>query len=550
LIAQATDWRARLPRKKANDVVTARARRRSGLLIPLFSFPSARSWGIGEIGDLAPMTRWLAASGQSVLQLLPLTEMASGQQSPYSAMSAMAIDPIFILVSAVAELAALGGESSLSADDRRTLDDIRHAGRVDYAAVRSLKKKALASAFEQFEEAEWQRDTERARRFTAFVEAKRWWLEDYALFRALHEREANRAWTEWPEPLRRRDPDALDGARKDLAGAIRFYQYLQWIAYGQWQEARSAASACGVELFGDLPFMVDADSADVWARQQDFDLDVSIGVPPDAFSATGQDWGMPLYRWDAIASGDFSWLRRRARRNAELYAGYRVDHLVGFYRTFGRPRHGGEPFFSPADEQDQVRLGEKVLDIMREPGSEIIAEDLGIVPDFVRASLARLGVPGFRVFRWERKWYDEGQPFRDPADYERASVATSGTHDTETLRTWWEHLPVDERRKVSALPTIQRMAGGGELSDASYDETVRDALLEALFASGSDILLLPVQDVFGWRDRINEPATVGLGNWTYRLPWPCDRLDEVPEARERRDRLREWAERHLRTKAP
>jgi 4-alpha-glucanotransferase len=174
----------------------------------------------------------------------------------------------------------------------------------------------------------------------------------------------------------------------------------------------------------------------------------------------------------------------------------------------------------------------------------VIAEDLGIVPDFVRAALARLGVPGFRVFRWEREWHQDGQPFRDPAVYPRVSVATSGTHDTEPLRVWWEQAPREERTMISALPTVQRLRPGVDLADADYATVVRDTLLETLFASGSDLLLLPVQDAFGWTERINEPATLSDGNWTYRLPWPVDTLEEVPEARERQAQLRAWSERY------
>ena len=188
-----------------------------------------------------------------------------------------------------------------------------------------------------------------------------------------------------------------------------------------------------------------------------------------------------------------------------------------------------------------------MLAIFREPGSEIIAEDLGTVPDFVRASLARLGIPGFRVFRWERDWHTEGQPFREPTEYPPASVATSGTHDTEPLVVWWENASSAERLKVSALTTIQRLVREAGIDDfnnftrAPYVPAVRDVLLQALFASGSDLLILPVQDVFGWRDRINQPATVNDGNWTFRLPWASDRLGDVPEARERQRALRNWA---------
>jgi 4-alpha-glucanotransferase len=256
-------------------------------------------------------------------------------------------------------------------------------------------------------------------------------------------------------------------------------------------------------------------------------LDVSVGVPPDAFSATGQDWGMPLYNWDAIDAAGFPWLRQRAARSAALFDGYRVDHLVGFYRTYGRPRDGSPAFFTPDDEPRQTALGERVLHIMREPGAEIIAEDLGLVPDFVRQSLARLGVPGFRVHRWERYWDAEGQPFIDPREYPAATVATTGTHDTEPIAVWWDHASIEERRKID-----------GAIADRAFDETVRDRLLEMLFASGSDLVLVPIGDAFGWRDRINEPATVNEQNWTYRLPWPIDRLNAAPEAAERQAFLR------------
>lgn len=514
-------------------------RRQAGLVVPLFSCPSTASWGIGDIGDLAPMAAWLAGAGHRVLQLLPLNEMAPAHQSPYSAISAMAIDPIFIRVTDVPEFVEAGGESSLGPGDRERLESVRRSRRIDYAAVRQLKHAALRAAFERFSAAEWARQTDRAREFGRFLSQQAWWVEDYALFRAIHSRESERPWTEWPPELQRREPPAVDRARRELAHEVLFYQFLQWLADSQWRDAR--LRTFGVALFGDLPFMVDTDSADVWARQQYFRLDASLGVPPDAFSAIGQDWGMPVYRWETMAAEDFRWLRERARRSADLFDLCRVDHLVGFYRTYGRPRDGGEAFFTPADEPAQTSLGERVIEILRSAGSEIIAEDLGTVPDFVRASLARLGVPGLRVFRWERHWHVEGQPFRDPAtEYPSRSVATSGTHDTEPMVVWWEHASEDERRKVNALPLIQRLTAGAGLPAAPGDPRVRDVLLEALFASASDLVLLPVQDVFGWRDRINEPATVTGDNWTFRLRWPSDRLGDVPEACERQDTLRRW----------
>jgi 4-alpha-glucanotransferase len=521
------------------------ASRKAGILIPLFSFPSTASWGIGEIGDIAPMAAWLRGAGQSILQLLPLNEMAPGQSSPYSALSAMAIDPIFIHVPAVAEYAALAADAPLAARDAAALDEVRLASRVEYANVRRLKQHALSAAFARFYDVEWRRDSERGLAFRAFRGLQAWWIDDYGLFRAVRRQQDNRSWLEWPEPLRRRHPEALDRARRELARDILFYQYLQWLADVQWQAARAAAAKAGVAIFGDLPFMVDGDSADVWARQHQFDLDVTVGVPPDAFSATGQDWGMPSYRWETMAADDFQWLRDRARRSADLYDGYRVDHLVGFFRTFARPRDGSAAFFAPATEEEQVLQGEKILSIFEAPGTAIIAEDLGTVPDYVRASLARLMIPGYRVLRWERHWRVEGQPFRDPADYPEVSVAASGTHDTEPLATWWEQAPEADRQAISELPTVQRLTNGAPLARAPFNAIVRDTLIEALFASGSAVTLNVIQDVFGWRDRINEPSTVNDRNWTFRLPWPCDRMDGAL-ASERQSMLRSWAARHAR----
>jgi 4-alpha-glucanotransferase len=520
--------------------------RRAGILVPLFSIPSSRSWGIGEIPDIEPMTRWLAGAGQRLLQLLPINEMPPGETSPYSALSAMAIDPQFISLEALEDFAAIGGEAALESRLRQRLDAVRITPRIDYRIVRDLKQTTLRRAFAHFRDTEWKTGTGRAAAFRTYAGQQAWWLDDYALFRAIHAEQDERPWTDWPEDLRRRDAGALAAARQRLADDILFRQYLQWVAGEQWGVARERAG--GVALFGDLPFMVSGDSADVWARQDEFRLDASVGVPPDAFSETGQDWGLPVYRWEVFREREFDWLRDRARRNADLYDGYRVDHLVGFYRTYFRPHRGDAPEFTPPDESSQRELGERVLAVFREPGSEIIAEDLGVVPDFVRESLAALGVPGYKVLRWERCWHDAGQPFKDPVSYPSVSVATSGTHDTEPLVIWWENATRDEKQAVVAIPSIRDRVAADErervLDDPGLPHFMREALLDALYASGADLVILPVQDVFGWRDRINQPATIGEENWTWRLPWPSDRLESEPQALATAGQLREWARRH------
>ena len=521
--------------------------RRAGVLLPLFSMPSSRSWGIGEIGDLPVIARWLSDAGVRLLQLLPINEMPPGETSPYSSLSAMAIDPQFISLAEVEDIAALGGEASLDDDERARLAAVRAAPAVRYAVVRPLKEAVLRRAFARFLEVEWTARSARCRAFLSFIDAQAWWLEEYGLFRALHAHHEERSWLDWPEALRYRDPSALRDARTRLEHDIRYRQYVQWLAHEQWQSARRQIG--DVQLFGDLPFLVGADSADVWSRQDEFRMDVSVGVPPDAFSETGQDWQLPAYRWDVFAARDFDWLRHRARRMVDLFDGYRIDHLVGFFRTYFRPKDGGPAQFTPADEASQAVLGERVLSAFKDAGGSVTAEDLGVVPDFVRATLARLDVPGYKVFRWERRWHAPGQPYVDPADYPRVSVAVSGTHDTETMAEWWTVTSADERAAVLDIPSVRRHLAPEAIAparDGEFTPAVRDALLRALYAAGSDLLIVPMQDVFGWTDRVNQPATVNDVNWTWRLPWTTDQLAGRPEALDVSARLRAWGRDHTR----
>lgn len=508
--------------------------RRAGALVPLFSIPTSRSWGIGEIADLPVFASWLRDAGFSVLQLLPVNEMAHGQSSPYSALSAMAIDPIFISLEDVPEFAAVGGAETLNPDQQARLAAVRSARSVQHTAVRALKNEVLQTVFEQFFDEQWQPGSPRAEEFRGYAEREAWWLKDYALFRALHAAHGERSWIEWPVSLRGRDPAAMEAASERLQREILYYEWLQWLADEQWAAARGAA---GIAILGDFPFMVSADSADVWARQHEFRVNASVGVPPDAFSETGQDWGLPAYRWDVLQANGYEWLRQRAIRCAELFDGFRVDHLVGFYRTYVREPDDSTGFH-PAEEPMQLAQGERLLALFREHGGFIIAEDLGTVPDFVRASLDRLGVPGLRVMRWQRDWNAEGEPFLDPATYPPLSVALSGTHDTETTAEWWTQADEAERTAVVAVPHLK---AAGILAGEPFSDRVRDALLATIFAARSDLLLIPVQDVFGWCDRINVPAVVSEENWSWRMPWPADRLSTEPEAMQRASFIRRLA---------
>jgi 4-alpha-glucanotransferase len=477
--------------------------RRAGVLVPLFSLRTSRDWGIGEIPDLVPFSAWAARAGFQVVQILPVNEASLGQNSPYAALSAFAIDPAYLSLEDVPE------RQPMSPEDRETLQHVRTERIVSWDAVRGLKTRAIRAAFTHFREHVLPANGSRAQAFTTFCAQHAPWLDNYALWSAIHDSHGGDSWTTWPEELRARDPGALGEAAEANELAILERKYIQWLLDDQWRDARARAAQHGVSLMGDLPFMVAGDSADVWARQDEFRLDATVGVPPDAFSADGQDWGLPVYRWDVMERTDYEWMRERGERAAELYGACRVDHVVGLYRTYFIPLDGTAKGFTPAEEPAQTKLGETLLGILGS-GSEVIAEDLGTVPDFVRTSLGKLTIPGYKVLRWEQ---DAGV-FRDPAAWPTCSVATSGTHDTESLADWWEALPATERTAICALPGLAALTDPPE----KFDDRVRDALLDVLYHSASDLAIIPLTDALGARDRVNTPGTVSGENWVYRLP--------------------------------
>lgn len=489
-------------------------RRQSGISVPLFSLASSQGWGIGELGDLPMFARWLSEAGQSIIQILPIHEMPPIETSPYSAMTAMAIDPIYVTMAHVPDFAGLGAELAMDGAEQAEVKRLRDTPRIEYAAIRWLKEKWLRRSFDRFLRLEVSRGTSRSARFDAFVAAQSWWLDEYALFRSLHALHEELPWTKWPEPLSRADSKAIAEVREHLRNEMVYRSYLQWIAAEQWAEAKRLSWP--VRVFGDLPFMISADSPDVWARQHEFRFDATIGVPPDAFSETGQDWGLPPWRADVMAQRDFTWMRARARRYADLYDGFRIDHLVGLYRMYVRPidKPPADAFFDPADERSQIALGETLVGILRsgESRPDVIAEDLGSIPPFVRESMARLDLPGLKVLRWERHWDRDGTPPIDPAEFPERSVATTGTHDIEPL---------------ASTP------------DGDTEEK-RSAVLRSLLSAGSILTLIPLQDVFGWTDRINTPAVVNDINWTWRVPWPVDAWLDREDTVACADQLKAW----------
>ncbi|MFO0761634.1 MAG: 4-alpha-glucanotransferase [Byssovorax sp.] len=515
-------------------------RRVAGVTVPLFSLRSSRSWGIGEIGDLPDFAGFVRASGFRLVQILPLNEISGGETSPYSALTAFGIDPMYISLADVADLGMVRDTGALPAGALEAiggdagallLSRARQSDRIDYEAVRVLKRQALRYAFERFLQHDLKRSTPRAAAFLGFRARHQEWLADYALFRALKDAHGGVAWWDFDAKLRDRVPAALAEARDVHEKQIVFYEYLQWLAHSQWFDARARLASMGVEVMGDFPFMVGRDSSDVWAHQSEFRDDASAGVPPDAFNADGQEWGLPPYYWDRMRQNDFAWLRRRARYTGSLYDRFRIDHLVGFFRSYMRPR--GKLFnaagklvpgvFDPVKEADQQKHGERVVSAMMEAaaeaGARLVAEDLGVVPDFVRTTLTKLEVPGYKVLIWEK----DGEVFRSPASYPLVSLACFGTHDTDPVAVWWEGLDDDERAAVKAL---RELAPAARELGKTFTPEVHRALVDLLNGAGSELVLFLVQDVLGSRDRINTPATTGPQNWTYRLPGTVDDLSK------------------------
>lgn len=491
-------------------------KKHTGTLFPLFSMRHRRDWGIG---DTRSMTLWfdaMRAMGLDLLQVLPINEMPPGVSCPYTALSAFALDPIYIAVDELPELQeseALREEFN-SRRFQASLRQLRGAKVVLYNEVRHLKFGALWKVYTHFHQQHVLKDTRLAAEFRAFCAANAGWLDDYAVFRRLKDTHNWTSWTHWEAPLKERRPEAL----RDLHGReelqILFFKYLQWAIHRQWSAAKARAGQLGIRLLGDLPFMVNQESADVWSRQAEFDLDREIGAPPDAFSETGQRWGLPAYNWEAVERGGFDWWRSKVRKAADFYDMFRIDHMVGFFRTWVIPRDAGlKPDFDIRDEHGQRERGRRFLQAVSSASPMLpVAEDLGVIPPFVREVLEELKVPGYKVMRWEKG--PDGN-YTDPGTYHPVSLATSSTHDNEPLADWWDTVEQSEKR------LFWKLVSGEEGRPPAFPRA-REKALASLLGAGSRLVILPIQDIFGSKDRVNTPGTLGDHNWTWRFPTPAE----------------------------
>jgi 4-alpha-glucanotransferase len=452
------------------------------------------------IGDLGPAAdRFLdrlAAAGQSLWQVLPLGPTGLGD-SPYGALSAFAGNPLLISPERLVEDGLL--DAGELGPEATAID------RVDFSEARRVKAELLRLAFERFEAGRAPALTEESAAWAAAPEITRW-LGDWALFAALRSVQGGRIWQEWPEALRRREPEALDAARREHGPHLRFHAFLQFLFDRQWLRLRREAAARGVALYGDLPIYLAPDAVDVWAGRDLFELDgegrstVVAGVPPDYFSADGQLWGNPLYRWAAMAADGYAWWVERVRANLRWFDLLRLDHFRGFAAYWevsasattareGRWADGpGAQLFAALN----AALGPLPL----------VAEDLGVITDDVVALRHAFGLPGMAILQFG---FEDGQSDFQPHRLQPRSVVYTGTHDNDTTPGWFAATSATTRQRV-----LDYLGCG--VADAPW------AVVRAALTSVVDVAMVPMQDLLGLGSeaRLNTPG-IAEGNWAWRL---------------------------------
>ena len=463
--------------------------RSSGVFLHVSSLPS-----YGGIGDLGPAAHefvaFLARAKQHVWQVLPLCPTGFGN-SPYAGSSAFAGNPALISLEFLANWGWIDGARIAGLAGR--------SGAVDFDEVARRKLPLLQEAAGQWAD------------FEEFCREEAAWLNDYALYAVLRRAFNTGAWTNWPEPLRRREPQALSRAETKHGREVAIERVLQFAFAQQWDQLQNAAEENGIRILGDVAIFVNMDSADVWVHHGIFELDDDLkpiriaGVPPDYFSPTGQRWGNPLYRWDVLAARGFDWWIDRIRRAVELYDIVRLDHFRGF-----------EAYWAIPGEEETAVKGEWI----KAPGLELfraleaalgplplVAEDLGLITPEVDALRKELAIPGMKVLQFG--FSNKGAHTHLPQQFTAGTVAYTGTHDNDTTQGWWNSVSKAERAAVEALV--------GPVADRPVWPLIR-----AAEASVAEMAIVPAQDLLelGSEARMNTPA-VPAGNWSWRAPEKC-----------------------------
>ena len=465
--------------------------RESGVLMHITSLPG--KYGIGTMGKSAyAFVDFLKKAGQSSWQILPLTPTGYGD-SPYQSCSAFAGNPYLIDLTLLVE-------QGLLLD--REIEDICWCSRedkVDFGALYSHRFTVLRTAYSRFQGGD---------EFDRFCRENSSWLSDFALFMALKEASGGKSWYAWDEGLKHRDPDAIWEARKTLRDEIRFYCFVQYIFLHQWSALHSYAREKGISIIGDVPIYVPLDSADVWSNPELFQLDENLnptdvaGVPPDGFTADGQLWGNPLYRWDLMKQSGYNWWLQRLEAAGRLYDVVRLDHFRGFESYWAVP-------FGDATAKNGRWVkgpGLEFITAIKEklPKLRLIAEDLGLLTPAVLELRNASGFPGMKVLGFA---FDSREPSDYlPYAYIPNTVCYTGTHDNMTTRQWFDTAPADA------------VAYAKEYMNLSEEEGLVWGVIRTAMASVSRQCIVPMQDYLnlGAEARMNFPGTMTDCNWTWR----------------------------------
>lgn len=479
----------------------------SGILLHPTSLPGR--FGIGDLGPCAyEFADFLSAAGQKLWQVLPLNPTGYGD-SPYQCFSAFAGNPMLLSLERLRDQGLL---------EQRDLDAAPEfpAESIDFGRAIEFKMPALQRAAQVF-----LADSKHSDRvaFEDFCKEKSTWLDDYALFMALKDAHQGTAWTAWDEPIRKRDAGAMSEWRQKLEPQLMAYKYWQFEFFRQWEELKKHCRERGIRFMGDIPIYVAHDSADVWANPELFYLDeqgkptVVSGVPPDYFSATGQLWGNPIYRWELMAADGYKWWIERFRASLALFDMVRLDHFRGFEAYWEVP--GGEP---TAIHGRWVKgPGESFLSALQDAfgGLPIVAENLGVITPAVEELRHKFGLPGMSLLQFAFGNDSQGSSFR-PHNYSRDVVAYTGGHDNDTTVGWWTssgagdstRSPDDVRREHETAKAYL---------DFHDDAEINWVMIRAVQASVAEIAIVPLQDVLGLGSaaRMNLPGKMS-GNWQWR----------------------------------
>ena len=465
--------------------------RESGILMHITSLPSP--YGVGTMGKKAyEFVDFLKKAGQHCWQLLPLTPTGYGD-SPYQSCSTYAGNHYLI------DLELLEQQGLLEKADFEQLDWGTDPELADFGKLYNNRLSVLRKAYSRFQGGE---------AFDAFCLENSSWLSDFALFMAIKASENGKAWYQWEDGLKRRDPDAIWAKRQELKDEVRFYCFVQYLFDCQWNDLRAYAHAAGVQIIGDVPIYVPYDSADVWSSPELFDLDESLqpvnvaGCPPDGFNEDGQLWGNPLYRWDLHEEQEYGWWVRRMAAAGSRYDVVRLDHFRGFESFWAVPfgdttARGGKWVKGP---------GMGFVNAMREklPQVEMIAEDLGFLTQEVLDLRDASGYPGMKVLQFA---FDSREPSEYlPHTYTANTVCYTGTHDNMTTRQWLESLDEDAVQYAT------------EYMNLTEKEGLVWGVVRTAYSSVSDMCVVPMQDLLdlGSKGRMNFPGTQTGSNWTWR----------------------------------